>query len=165
LTAGLADVQGRIAADAANPKTLDNLRADLVRADRLRQAADRATKLADIDKAVKPWIQKIDLICTNTTKAGREAADEGDGSTEAAAQKEARTGKPTKGSWHGPKCATEGAGLVDAIRALRELRTRASDPAVLSRIDEAIKKAEERKQGLDAGWAAWNNSPFRDLAK
>ncbi|MEX2261842.1 MAG: DUF4157 domain-containing protein [Bryobacteraceae bacterium] len=165
LTTGREDVEGRIAADAAAPKSLDELRADAAVADKLRQAADRAAKLADTERAAKPWIKKIDDIITNTTAAGRDGADVGDGSSEAAAEEEARTGEQIKGSWHGPKCREHAQGLADAISALEDLRGQTADPAVQASIDSAIERANERKQGLDRGWAAWNSSPYAHLAR
>jgi hypothetical protein len=164
LSNGLTDVASRISADTANPKKLDDLRIDSKVADKLRQAAERAAKLTNIDRSAEPWIKKIDSIILNTTRAGRDAAEVGDGSTEAAAIEEARTGQPTKGCWHGPKCETEGKGLVDAIGALKDLLTQTSDPAVQTKIKTAISKAEARKQGLDKGAAAWNSSPFKERA-
>jgi hypothetical protein len=161
---GLKDIQVEIAADTANPKTLEALRADLQVANILRQNADRADKLANIAKSVEPHINTIDAIITNTTKAGRDAAEVGDGSSEAAAIQEAQTGEPTKESWHGPKCWEHAVGLENAIKALTELRTLTKDQTLFAQIDAAITRATQRKTGLDAGWEAWKKSPFKDLA-
>jgi hypothetical protein len=163
ITNGLADVQARIAADTAVPKTLEALRADWQVANTLRQNADRADKLANIAKSVEPFIKTIDDIITNTTKAGREDANVGDGSSEAAAIEEARTGLQIKGAWHGPKCQMEAAGLDKAIKALEELLPLAADPALQAEINDAIARAEARKKGLDSGWQAWKASPHHHL--
>jgi hypothetical protein len=165
LEKGIADVQALIDADTGDhPKTLEALRKDLKVADVLRQSAQRADNLANIGKAIKPWIQSIDDIILNTTKAGREEADVGDGNTEDAALAEARTGVQTKGAWHGPKCEMESAGLTKAINALDQLRKQTSDPAILAQIDDAVTRAKERQQGLNAGKQAWKASSFHHLA-
>jgi hypothetical protein len=151
------EVDALIAADSGGKKQLAELRSDLVKADQLRQSADRAARNARFPDNVEPSIVQIDAICKNTTKAGREDADEGDGSSEAAAMKEVKTGAPVKEKMHGPKCRTEGAGLAGAITKLRELRSLAPDPSFVATIDAAIKKGEERKSGLDRGAAVWAN--------
>lgn len=148
-------VNALIAADRGDVKQLDQLRADLVQADRLRQDADRAKKLTDIARSIAVPIRQIDDICRNTTKEGREGASVGDGSAEAAAIQEVGTGVRVSNKMHGPKCRAEGNGLAGAIRKLRDLRTQTTDAEVLKRIDDAIKKAEERKTGLDRGKTAW----------
>jgi hypothetical protein len=145
-----------IDSDAGN-RSLSELRADLVRAQRLRQDADRANRLAKIDEAIGPVVKKIGAIIENTTAVGRENPEIGDGSSEAAAKYEAKTGKRVKDKAHGPKCRMESAGLAGEIAKLKDLRTQTGDKAVLDRIDAAVRRGEERKKGLDSGAAAWKS--------
>jgi hypothetical protein len=165
ITDQLKEVEDRIKVDQSQPKTLEALREDFKYSDQLRITVDRANNLGDINKAIKPFIDKIGEIIKNTTKAGRPDATTGDGSTESAAIKEAQTGQPTKNRWHGPKCRDEAEGLQNAITALTNLRGTTKDQTALMSIDNAIKMAKDRRTKLLNGWKAWENSPYRHLAK
>jgi hypothetical protein len=121
--------------------------------------------LAVVEKAIEPFVTTIDEIIKNTTKAGRDGADLGDGSSEAAAIEEAKTGKPTKGCFHGPKCKEHAGGLANAIKSLEDHKKLAEEAATKTKIDGIITKAKERKEKLDAGATAWDNSKFKDKAK
>lgn len=152
---GISDVQARVSADSSSPKNVEALRKDKVAADRLRQSADRADSNSNIANAIQLPIASIDNIVLNTTAAGRDAAEVGDGSSEAAAINEVRTGIMTKGTWHGPKCRMEAQGLSNAEDRLNALKPQAQDPGVLRTIDEALEKAQNRRRGLETGANAW----------
>ena len=137
-------------------KTLSELRADASTARKLRDDATDARSLAKVSQSIEPPLKKINDICLNTTKEGKEDANEGDGSSEAAAKKEARTGEPIKGKAHGPKCKMEAKGLRDAVRILRDLRKLTTEASVLTRIDEAVTRAEGRATSLDTGASKWD---------
>lgn len=156
----LKDLKSRIDADKKGVRTLDVLRQDLEVAHKLNRDAQRANNLKNIGKLVQEQIEIIDHIIFNTTKAGREDADVGDGSTEDAAKQEAVTGEPIKGAFHGPKCKDEARGLEKAINSLENFRKFVTDDVALqAEVDAAIKKAIERKKGLDLGWEIWKKSP------
>lgn len=143
-------------------KSLADLRPLADTARKLHQDARDADQLANVSDSIAPALEKIDNICLNTTKAGKEDANEGDGSSEAAAIKEAQTGRPIKGKAHGPKCKMEAKGLRDAIKVLQDLRSLTTDPGVHQRIDAGITKATTRAAGLDTGAAAWDSRVAHD---
>lgn len=140
-------------------RNIGELRADARFADGLRQATDRARALLDVRKVIRPLIDTINEVVRNTTKEGRPGASEGDGSAEAAALAEARTGEPvSEGTWHGPKCRMEGAALGKAIAGLEEAKKRTGESSVRQQIDEAIAKGKERKSKLDNGADVWHRN-------
>jgi len=163
LTAGIADLNNRIAADTANPKSVEDLRQDSLVADGLRQSADRAAKLSNVENAIVDPINAINNIIADTGP-GRTGAKVGDGSSEAAAKQEARTGVQVEKKWHGPKCREESAGLAKQIDKLENLRSLTSNRTTLATIDDALERAGERKKGLDTGAKAWEKSPYKHLA-
>ena len=138
-------------------KTLTELRAHAATAQKFLRDVNEAKNLTKIGDTIDPFITTIRDICLNTTKEGKEDANEGDGSSEAAAKKEAETGKPIKGRAHGPKCKTEARGLRKAVAALQQLGSLTTDAGVLERITDAISKADDRAKKLDTGATAWDN--------
>ena len=164
LQTGLTDVNARIAADAATPKSIVELRVDFAISDHLRQEADRAVRQLDENKRVAPYIKSVEEIIKSTGPGEREDADEGDGSSEAAAIKESQTGKQIKGRWHGQKCHMEKLGIDRAVISLEAILPSLIDPSLNAKVQGVIARGKARSNGLKKGADAWKNSPFFHLA-
>ena len=164
--ASVRDLKGRLATRQKHVDTavaglagrsLDELRQDVATAKKFLADANTAKGLSDVANAVKPSIASIDDICKNTTKEGKDGADVGDGSSEAAAIQEASTGESVKGRAHGPKCAMEARGLRKEIAKLTDLQTQTTDPGVVMLITDAVTKATNRATALESGAEVWKN--------
>ena len=169
--ASFSDLKGRLttrqkhvdtAVAAVASRSLEQLRQDVATAKKFLADARTAEGLTDVADAIKPSIASIDDICRNTTKEGKDGADVGDGSSEAAAMEEVRTGKSVKGRAHGPKCAMEARGLRKEIAKLTDLQKQTTDPGIVKQITDAITKATNRANALESGAEAWQKRVATD---
>lgn len=164
LIAAMAEVDALLKEDDTAPKSLAQLREKLAVAERLRSTADQAFKLNNVLEAMKPYREKVEDIISQTTSDGRPNANIGNGTAEAAAIAEAKSGEQTKGCWHGPKCRMDSVGLGKAIASLETLKSAFPEPVPKAKIDELIERAKLRQAGLDEGAAQWKASPHYSKA-
>ena len=112
-------------------------------------------------KAANQVRTQADLV-QNVYKETTEYGNIGDRTAEGAARYEVETGDQVEGRWHGEKCLSYARNLEVIIGNLREQKRRLP-PAVHKAIDEAIKRAEDRRAKLQAGadvwWAEYERNP------
>ncbi|WP_420123369.1 phage tail protein [Nakamurella sp.] len=101
---------------------------------------------------VRVQVEAVDNVYRYTTNYG----SFGDRTSEGAAKHEARTGEQVGHSWHGGKCRDYERNLDTIIDNLRQQR-RALPAGVHPMIDEAIKRAQERRARLKEGADTWDN--------
>jgi|GEM_PF-3183611 len=131
----------------------------------LRQIKDLEPLIGRCDKAlgdarneiravnqVKVQIDAVENVYTYTTNYG----NFGDRTSEGAAKHETKTGEQIGGSWHGGKCRDYERNLAGIIANLRQQRA-ALPATVHAMIDEAIKRADERRLRLKDGADTWDS--------
>ena len=107
---------------------------------------------------VRTQVDAVQNVYDETTNYGTIP----DYTAEGAARYEVQTGQPVEGRWHGEKCRDYARNLTTIIDNLREQR-RQLPPTVHKAIDEAIKRADDRRaklqQGADVWYARYNSDP------
>jgi hypothetical protein len=119
--------------------------------ERLRVREDRAWSSAE------DQIKKIDNIIRETSLEGRQNAQIGDGSSEAALVHESQTGQPVGGKGHSQKVAGSINGLNDALSRLRRALDHILDAQRRTEVEAAIQRGQQKLDAMNPALEQWQN--------
>ncbi|MDX3656193.1 hypothetical protein PV646_02635 [Streptomyces sp. ID05-26A] len=144
------------AVDAAPTRVTDEAQLAIVRGliqptSSLTRAVGEAANEIKAENQVRTQVAAVDNVYNETTNYGTE----GDRTTEGAADIEIRTGRPVAGRWHGEKCRDYATNL-DTIIANLSLQKANLPKRVHRTIDQAVSRAELRRDKLRAAWVRWD---------